>query len=258
MRDSLPEIKENAARGEIATLFADIRRSLAVENVNLIYRHFAAIDGALPTVWALLRPYFVNGEIATAAQDSFENYRLGDNITLSLGAAQLKRLEKSEITRILDFYLTTNPMNLHALEILRFALSEAWHGNGYESPLIPIGDLSVSARNTHFDSLVEELMFLVSQGAPGVRPTLLRQLQAWPELIRTIFPAVKSWCLDERFAVRANEIRNAASARTVAIFKPPQISLPTQALSQVAEFCEYFPVALIRMSLVAQALRQAI
>ena len=47
----VPAVTEAAAIGDIAEIFADIRRVLGVGVVNLIWRHLATIPGALPWAW---------------------------------------------------------------------------------------------------------------------------------------------------------------------------------------------------------------
>jgi hypothetical protein len=65
--DPVPAVTEAAASGEIAAIFADIRRVLGVEVVNLVWRHLATIPDALPWTWGMLRPLYVNGTIAAEA-----------------------------------------------------------------------------------------------------------------------------------------------------------------------------------------------
>ena len=65
--DPVPAITEAGATGEIAAIFADIRRVLGVEVVNLIWRHLATIPGALPWAWGTLRPLYADGTIAAEA-----------------------------------------------------------------------------------------------------------------------------------------------------------------------------------------------
>jgi len=52
--DPVAAIGEKAAIGETAEIFADIRSTLDVEVVNLIWRHLATFPGALQWVWASL------------------------------------------------------------------------------------------------------------------------------------------------------------------------------------------------------------
>ena len=61
MSDPVPAVIE-AATGETAEIFADIRRVLGVEVVNLIWRHLATIPGALPCVWGMLRPLYLESK----------------------------------------------------------------------------------------------------------------------------------------------------------------------------------------------------
>ena len=65
MSDPVPAVPEAAAIGDIAEIFADIRRVLGVGVVNLIWRHLATIPGALPWAWGTVRPLYVDGTIAT-------------------------------------------------------------------------------------------------------------------------------------------------------------------------------------------------
>ena len=55
MSSLLPEIREGDAPREIELIYADIRRSMRLPLVNLIYRHFATIPGVLPHIWGWVR-----------------------------------------------------------------------------------------------------------------------------------------------------------------------------------------------------------
>jgi hypothetical protein len=65
--DPIPSITEAAATGETAAIFADIRQVLGVDVVNLIWRHLATIDGALPWAWGTLRPLYADGSVISEA-----------------------------------------------------------------------------------------------------------------------------------------------------------------------------------------------
>ncbi|HEY3891917.1 MAG TPA: hypothetical protein VGM00_08165 [Bradyrhizobium sp.] len=58
---------EASAIGAVAKIFADIRRMLGVEVVNLIWRHLATIPDAPPWARAVLRPLYADGTIAAEA-----------------------------------------------------------------------------------------------------------------------------------------------------------------------------------------------
>src|ERR1700722_1131171 len=63
MTDPVPAITEAAATGETGAIFADIRQVLGVDVVNLIWRHLATMEGALPWAWWALRPLYVDGSV---------------------------------------------------------------------------------------------------------------------------------------------------------------------------------------------------
>lgn len=56
--DPVPAIAEADATGELAALYDDIRHTLNVPFVNLIWRHLATMPGALPWTWATVRPLY--------------------------------------------------------------------------------------------------------------------------------------------------------------------------------------------------------
>src|ERR1700730_3139585 len=61
--DSIPAITGMEASGEIAELYEDLRVTLGVPFVNLIWRHLATIPGGLAWVWTLVKPLYVSGEL---------------------------------------------------------------------------------------------------------------------------------------------------------------------------------------------------
>src|SRR5258708_31137988 len=69
MSDPVPAIAEASASGAVAVaeIFADIRRVLGVEVVNLIWRHLATLPNALPWAWGMLRRLYARGTIAAEA-----------------------------------------------------------------------------------------------------------------------------------------------------------------------------------------------
>jgi len=56
--DPVPAIAEADATGELAALYDDIRKTLNVPFVNLVWRHLATLPGALPWTWATVRPLY--------------------------------------------------------------------------------------------------------------------------------------------------------------------------------------------------------
>jgi len=59
MAESVPSILESEARGEIADIYADIRKVLGTSVVNLIWRNLATMPGALEWTWSTVRPLYL-------------------------------------------------------------------------------------------------------------------------------------------------------------------------------------------------------
>ena len=54
--DPVPSIAEVDATGEIAELYADIRESLGMPFVNLVWRNLASVPGGLKWAWTTSSP----------------------------------------------------------------------------------------------------------------------------------------------------------------------------------------------------------
>ncbi len=112
MADPFPAIAEAAASGETAELFADIRATVGVRVVNLVWRHLATMDGALPWAWAAVKALYVQGIADQAAirfRETMELPRLG-----SLAGQQPQSVDD-----VLASYDHSNTINLFALGPLR-------------------------------------------------------------------------------------------------------------------------------------------
>lgn len=119
--DPVPAITEAAARGETAGIFADLRATLGVNVVNLIWRHLATLPGALPWAWATVKPIYVSGRVAAEAE------RIKSGLTLPglpawpravLACAGVDAEAEASIRTILASYNRSNALNLAALSAL--------------------------------------------------------------------------------------------------------------------------------------------
>jgi hypothetical protein len=127
MSDPVAAITEANATGEIAEIFADIRRVLRVGAVNLIWRHLATIPGVLPWAWESLRPLYVDGTIgaeAAALRGDLDFARLPPFPREVLAAAGLLDDDIRTIRNILAAYDRTNAMALVALSALLLRLED--------------------------------------------------------------------------------------------------------------------------------------
>ena len=125
MSSPLPEIRERDAPPDIGLIYADIRRSLRLPLVNLIYRHFATIPGVLPHIWGWVREMTLSGGLEAAL----------DKINRDLPVPQLEPFETSwfadlnqvnrvAIKRVLEAYNRGNGLNLIALTAIKMDLHQ--------------------------------------------------------------------------------------------------------------------------------------
>lgn len=112
MSDPLPAITEAAASGEIADLFADIRTTVGVRVVNLVWRHLATMEGALPWAWAAVKPLYLDG-LPDAAMAAFHRTMEVPKL------ASLAGEEPASVDAVLASYDHSNTINLFALGALR-------------------------------------------------------------------------------------------------------------------------------------------
>lgn len=195
MSDPVPAIAEASATGVVAEIFADIRRVLGVEVVNLIWRHLATIPNALPWAWGMLRPLYADGTIAAEAQALHDRLSLPPLPPLPpdlLVAIDLGTNELASIRDILAAYDRTNAMALVALSALlcrlegQPATSEPIAELGREPSPEPLARISLPPL-PGLDALPEPVVNLVltlnrlgTRRDNPVLASMYRHLAYWP------------------------------------------------------------------------------
>ena len=125
MSDPVPATTEAAATGETAAIFADIRQVLGVDVVNLIWRHLATMEGALPWAWWALRPLYVDGSViheATALHKALALPPMPSIPAEVFTGLDLRADDMAAIRAVLAAYDHTNAMAAVALTALRARL----------------------------------------------------------------------------------------------------------------------------------------
>ena len=136
MSDPFPAVAEAEATGETAALFADIRATVGVRVVNLVWRHLATLDGALPWAWGAVKPLYLLGVADTAAVRFREEMILPKLSTLAGG-------EPASVDAMLASYDHSNTINLFALGALVAWLrgQTAAQGTPEQGPRLPAPDV---------------------------------------------------------------------------------------------------------------------
>jgi hypothetical protein len=127
MTDPVPAVAEADATGEIAAICADIRRTLQVGVVNLIWRHLAILSGALPWAWQAVRPLYRDGTVGSEAAALRSSIALPKVPILQPAALAAVGLSDPDVERIRAVLATndrTNTMALVALSAIQARITD--------------------------------------------------------------------------------------------------------------------------------------
>jgi hypothetical protein len=203
--DPVAAVTEQGATGGTAEIFADIRQTLQVEVVNLIWRHLAIMPGALEWAWTSLKPLYHDAAIAPAAHIRLQVPlpRVPALSQDTLHAAGIDAGALTAIGAILDSYQHTNALALVCFSALlvRFDRSTAQPESTMPTPfntvslympprraalprLIPLAEMPEPVAN-----LIHELNGFGEDTDPALTASMYRHLAHWPTylaLIRTL------------------------------------------------------------------------
>ena len=213
----LAEVQVDAASGEIARIYGEIRRLTGGPLVAFVYRHLATLPGALEALWRSVAPLLERGELQTRAWDAAARAWTGPvpdsrNILGGLGAPGT-----AGACRVIDAYNRGNPVNLAVVSVIRAAAgspaiptqtipqTQRWTPPAPLAPIIPIpaaNDLDVKLL-----AQVDAFGKRDRAGEALLVPTLYRHLSAWPALIDFAIQEVRPRLADGSFAAAIDRFR---------------------------------------------------
>jgi hypothetical protein len=185
------EIPEDAATGDIARIYEEMRTYCAVPYVSTLQRHVATMPGCLEWMWAALRPAFQSGDIPETAWRLAGTVEVAPLPPLSDSALRVFGVDEpaaETIRSICELFVRVSPINLLFAACVR-RLLEGETGQGQNTPpadwtppapvppLPPMVDPAALAPD-HATVLLQ-----LGDAAPGgaiVVPGLYRFLARWP------------------------------------------------------------------------------
>ena len=269
----LPEVREDEASPEIAAIYAEIRAVTGISIVNLIYRHFAALPGALPWVWPIVRQLYVSlaGSAALA--------RLGDTLRApaiapfdapSLHAAGVSGDELAQAGAIVAVYNRGNLLNVLGLTtVLRVLDEPPSPGLGAHSPaggprqaLEAIPPLpKLQALDPQAAAAVRSLADLHRAGAGGIVPSLYLHLGTCPNLLAVLPERLRPLLGSQAFGAERERLLQAVSgeAETLRGLVVVERAAPAESKAAIAAALATFAGGLIpEMVLVGLAIAAAL
>ncbi|HTR87635.1 MAG TPA: hypothetical protein VMI56_24345 [Reyranella sp.] len=257
MADPFPAVAEAAATGETARLFEDIRATIGVQVVNLVWRHLATMDGALPWAWSAVKPLYLQGMADRAA----ERFREGMSLPQ---LASLAGPEPASVDAVLASYDHSNTVNLFALGALVAWLRGETAGEGMpeRGPRIPAPDVGLPKLATREDVAPETWALVLRLNRFGDREQIIlasmyRHLAHAPAFLRRIeaalAPVAADGTLDRAIDANRADARERARllARAIDADRPP---LGTEIERSVSAFVDH---AIGKMVTICRAIRVA-
>lgn len=113
--DPVPSVAEADATGDIAELYADIRTTLGMSFVNLIWRNIASIPDGLRWTWETMKPLYVNGAVyaqADALRDGQDLPAVPRLPVAALRSVGISADDETTIRAALLGYDRGNPLNI--------------------------------------------------------------------------------------------------------------------------------------------------
>ena len=267
MAESVPSVLESDAKGEIADIYADIRKVLGTSVVNLIWRNLATMPGALEWTWSAVRPLYL-GEAplhaeavrATIAPPEWPVFSAD-----TLLAAGVDETEQAMIRDVLDSYQYTNALALVVLSGLlahydpRPAEAVAPAGaapkpSGARIPELP----PMEALDPEVAALVGELNTFGEDTQPQLIASMYRHLAYWPAylaLVRTMLVPLQQQGRLDALTQSTRALGHAHGAVLARQLKP---SAPPPTLQSALDSCRLFvehPIA--RMTGICALIRRA-
>jgi hypothetical protein len=258
MPDPFPAIAEAAATGETAALFADIRATVGVRVVNLVWRHLATIDGALPWAWTAVKPLYERG-IADQAVIAF---RAG-MILPALGV--LAGSEPTSVDAVLASYDHSNTVNLFTLGALVAWLrgETSSEDQPAEGPRLPAPDVVLPTLASEADVSPETWQCVLRLNRFGDAPeplilaSMYRHLAHAPAFLQrleaVLGPAQADGSLDR--AIVAN--RQAAAERSRLLARAIAAAPPVSAAAIETGVSAFVDHAIGKMVTICRAVRRA-
>jgi hypothetical protein len=232
----LAELAEREATGEIASIYAEIRRLWGVPYVSSLQRHLATRPGWLEWTWAALRPAFASGASQVAAWRAAEGLTVPRLAPVSGHALRVWGVDdvgQAAIRAACASFVRVSPVNLMLSGLLRRLLTgERPSGAGRVAsswtPPAPLGPLpalvDLAALPPAERAILAALGTTVGQ-QPFI-PGLYRMLATWPAFLAHVATVLRPHLADVATRAACQRFLDQVDGEIPAVFATLP-SLPT-------------------------------
>ncbi|MBT7666351.1 MAG: hypothetical protein HN608_15645, partial [Rhodospirillaceae bacterium] len=268
-RDPVSAIAEDAATGETAEIFADIRATMEIPLITSIWRTLYDVPGGLAPAWKLAKPIYETGQPAAALARVVAQADLPVPAPLvpgQLACAGVSVDDLGAIRAIVDAYNRSNGMNMVALTAVVVPPAGSTFGDPGPADAVPdapdwpelrplLGQEDIAPTAWQ---LLNQIRHLGSQGAPkdnAVLATLWRHLAHWPGLLALIQTGFAPLREDGTIMAAFGQVHALAQAEgaRLAHLRPSGPTLPKEAEVMIARYVGS-PMAVAHMVTLGHAL----
>lgn len=276
--DSIHTISEKEAAPSEAAIFKDIKETLGVPFVNLIWRHLATIPGGLEMTWSLAKPLYSSTVLNASARALRAQTKLLETLSpwppSVREALGLSMKDKDEIVLLLEDYGHANSRALLVLSYLHASLStqvptdnksafKPVNPSALIDPLARLDEKSVPIKparplpataelSAEVTALIKILNTFGESMPSPAEPSLYRHLSYWPSFLAAFWLAVEPL---ERQGLLVGEAINmyeralsTVNQWTPAIYTPEVIA--PDSVKQVLNSLNHFTYAVIARMIV--------
>jgi hypothetical protein len=235
----LAELRERDATGEIAAIYAEIRRLWAVPYVSSLQRHLATRPGWLEWTWAALSPVFASGRAQVAAWRAAGSLTVPPLAPLSRHALRVWGVDgagEAQIRVACASFVRVSPVNLVLAGLLRRLLAgerpaaTATTSSGWTPPP-PLGPLPVLVDVAGLPMAERAVLATLGTtvGAEPFVPGLYRMLASWPALLAHVATVLRPRLDEASTRAACQRLLTAVDAEVPIVFAalPPLPASPT-------------------------------
>lgn len=246
-QQTLTELPEAEATGDIARIYDEIRTYSAVPYVSSLQRHVATMPGCLEYAWGTCRPAFLDGTIPETAWRLAKTVPVAPFPALSAAALRLMGVDDAGIRAIRDIcntFTRVSPINLLFAACVEHLLDGHAPGGGTavranwtpppmaapQPPMTPLDELPEDQR---------DVLMQLAQDLGGAQfvPGLYRQLTPWPAYLAHAVTLIEPVLKDPAARESRTEIARTITAAAPEIVEnlppaPPELTPPTPAQAE--------------------------
>lgn len=237
-------VSEIDASGELEQIYHQIRQTLRVTGVNLIFRKWAAQQGLLPLIWPAMQPIAQLAAFEAAAdQLRSDAVRLAGEVG-RLDAASATRLGESQafqVQRALELYHYVNPKLLLFNAVVRLAFTEESAPNalqptgevveaGWPPGMYPMEmeeEQPDEARMREIFDDIKQTLRLETINSD------YRTLALWPDYLATVWQRLKPLVQLPHYEEATARLRESAQQHALTLPRPAGLSRRTASAANV-------------------------